>query len=403
MGQPVPQSMALLLADFQKRETKKAAKRQANRKSASSSRARKKALVEEMSRANQRLRRQAIILSLLPDLILTIQEDGSITFASAQVERQLQHKVDDLLGASINDILIPQSRKVLSNLVEILVNAAKTKDKQVVGDKPADAACVGNKAEDIGESAVPMEVVKLNALEQDNDDSDTSGGKGTGINSSLTNSTPRSPSASLANNSGSDPEDGTKALKESAKGKQRLSRSNGSSLGSTEYQKANAKLASNVRCKLKSMSTSAKSQVGHKDDVLGESVTSNNALARLSSLQHHPEEQGAKSSSKIRKASCEYSTSNRERSSPDDDFLAGVEEKKKEGNNGSASDDSGYREDSPEDSPSNDSSSESSTRGKFRLLGCYKLGGVVCFLPMLTTVDALSLFFTFRPKQATCS
>ena len=63
----MPQPVALLLFDARKRETKRTAKRAANRRSASTSRARKKALVEEMTKTNARLRRQALILSLLPD------------------------------------------------------------------------------------------------------------------------------------------------------------------------------------------------------------------------------------------------------------------------------------------------------------------------------------------------
>ena len=107
MKQPVPQSVALLLADARRKEEKKTAKRVANRKSACTSRARKKALVEEMTRTNARLRRQALILSLLPDLVIVISQEGEITFCSAQVERVLRHKIDDLVGSDIRDVLIP--------------------------------------------------------------------------------------------------------------------------------------------------------------------------------------------------------------------------------------------------------------------------------------------------------
>lgn len=84
-NQAVPQSIALLLADARRKEERTKAKRVANRKSACSSRARKKALVEEMTKANAWLRRQAMILSLLPDLVIAITVDGKITFCSAQV------------------------------------------------------------------------------------------------------------------------------------------------------------------------------------------------------------------------------------------------------------------------------------------------------------------------------
>lgn len=84
-GQQIPQPVAILLAEARKKEEKRTAKRAANRKSACSSRARKKALVEEMTKANAWLRRQAMILALLPDLVIAITVDGKITFCSAQV------------------------------------------------------------------------------------------------------------------------------------------------------------------------------------------------------------------------------------------------------------------------------------------------------------------------------
>ena len=83
--QPTPQPVALLLTDARRKHEKRTAKRVANRKSASSSRARKKALIDEMTKANARLRRQAMILALLPDLVIAINVDGTITFCSAQV------------------------------------------------------------------------------------------------------------------------------------------------------------------------------------------------------------------------------------------------------------------------------------------------------------------------------
>ena len=87
-NQPIPQPVALMLADARRKEEKRTAKRVANRKSACTSRARKKALVEEMTKTNARLRRQALILSLLPDLVIAITTEGEITFCSAQVSKE---------------------------------------------------------------------------------------------------------------------------------------------------------------------------------------------------------------------------------------------------------------------------------------------------------------------------
>lgn len=130
MNQPIPQSVALLLADAQRKEKKKTAKRAANRKSASTSRARKKALVEEMTRTNARLKRQALILSLLPDLVLATSLEGEITFCSAQVERILGHKAEDLVGVELDKLLVPSSRDILQKLFKRLLNPGKSRSSR---------------------------------------------------------------------------------------------------------------------------------------------------------------------------------------------------------------------------------------------------------------------------------
>ena len=89
-NQTIAQPVAMLLADARRKEEKRSAKRVANRKSACTSRARKKALVEEMTRTNARLKRQALILALLPDLVIAITVEGEITFCSAQVRSILR-------------------------------------------------------------------------------------------------------------------------------------------------------------------------------------------------------------------------------------------------------------------------------------------------------------------------
>ncbi len=115
--------MALLHADMRRKEEKRHAKRLANRKSAYTSRARKKALIEEMTRDNARLRRQALILSYLPDPVVAIRADGTITFCSMQVERVLRHDASSLLGANIEDIIVPSSRESIRGLIRDLIMA----------------------------------------------------------------------------------------------------------------------------------------------------------------------------------------------------------------------------------------------------------------------------------------
>jgi hypothetical protein len=142
-GQPIPQSLNLLLADARKKEERRINKRASNRRSASTSRARKKALVEEMTRLNAKLRRQALILSLLPDMVLAIDVDGVITFCSAQAERILQHNSEDLVGAKLSQLLVPPSRDALSRLVDELVatqSKAAANAANAVGDGGDDDA-----------------------------------------------------------------------------------------------------------------------------------------------------------------------------------------------------------------------------------------------------------------------
>ncbi len=170
-NQPIPQQVALLLAEARRREEKKNAKRVANRKSACTSRARKKAFVEEMTRMNARLKRQAVILSLLPDLVIAIKLDGTITFCSAQVGRVLRHDVEKLIGANINNLLIKNSRKDLARLIHKLAAAEKAaleenNNKEI--DESGRSSNSGNQstAAVVSESSEqgypPLSVVKVN-------------------------------------------------------------------------------------------------------------------------------------------------------------------------------------------------------------------------------------------------
>jgi PAS domain S-box-containing protein len=316
MKQPVPQTVSLLLADARRKTEKKEAKRVANRKSACTSRARKKALVQEMTETNARLKRQALILALLPDLVIVIDVEGEITFCSAQVERVLRHKNEHLIGAKLANLLVPSSRDALQNLVSELVESEKAAAADMEVD-PIQSKGLGGALEEsnglkadedngpsisagsggdtsatpaaavVSEpSSFPLSVFKVDAAvaSDENDTSDISASNGlTGAckePSSLTksaSSSQRSPTASSASigNSGSD--DGKK------------NGSNNSSVctESKKLQNANANLERNVRWHNKKMKANKK--IGNMDDVIGGFVTANNASARLSSLQHLPE------------------------------------------------------------------------------------------------------------------
>lgn len=390
LKQSVPQYLALLLAEARRKHRKKNAKRVANRKSASTSRARKKALVEEMTRTNARLKRQALILSLIPDLVVAISSNGEITFCSAQVEKVLQHKADDLVGAQLSNLLLPASREALGTLVNGLVIAEKS--KAAANGQPAEAghgtkqkmqsnAGIAEKkaanlnrngnsngsrssrsradtsgAAIVSEQSFPLSVVEvdskqsarpsgeINAEQNDNSDTSMSNINGKPQLSSLTNST-RSPAISSGDEKAAGQEGSTNR-------KRPHSSDDSSSLSSDakNMSKANENLDRNVRWhNQRMMEGSQKSDHdGPKDDVTGASVTANNATARLSSLKHVPDY------SKRKEEKTARYESNGDQSSSDDSLLAGVEEKKKEGEN--ASDDSGYRE-------SNDSREETSSSG----------------------------------------
>mmetsp|Transcript_86172 Transcript_86172/g.248839 ORF Transcript_86172/g.248839 Transcript_86172/m.248839 type:complete len:814 (+) Transcript_86172:233-2674(+) len=395
MNQPVPQSVALLLADAQRKEKKKTAKRAANRKSASTSRARKKALVEEMTRTNVRLKRQALILALLPDLVVATTMEGEITFCSAQVERLLGHRAEDLVGLHLERLLVPSSQDALKKLFKRLADpkkevrrgAKRRHDEKEAGGNPAEGNSVGKAngekgdrrsaqsgsgttsgAALISEQSFPLAVVEVDSKQQqskrhgnsetsnavgsrrlrehsDNSTSNNSGSNNSGSKqqiSSLSNATGMSPNDSPSEDDGAQGEEKqSKRTKSPKKGKVHPS-SDDSSL-SSEAKKASDNLDRNVRWhnqRLMDDKQAADEDQGPKDDVTGASVTANNASARLSSLKHIP----------IRTAK---KNEENDQSSSDDSLLAGVEEKKKVENQ---SDDSGYRE-------SNDSREETSSSG----------------------------------------
>lgn len=86
----MPTAQMQLVAAQQAEEMRKSAKRAANRRSASTCRQRRKFFVENMADANERMRKRARVLSLLPDMILAMRRDGVITYASENCRQFLQ-------------------------------------------------------------------------------------------------------------------------------------------------------------------------------------------------------------------------------------------------------------------------------------------------------------------------
>lgn len=89
--QPPPLHVQQLMDQQIQEELRKNAKRAANRRSASTCRARKKVLVETMAEANERMRKRSRVLSLLPDMILAMRRDGVITYASENCRQFLMY------------------------------------------------------------------------------------------------------------------------------------------------------------------------------------------------------------------------------------------------------------------------------------------------------------------------
>lgn len=404
-NQNVPQPLALLLADARRKEEKRTAKRVANRKSACTSRARKKALVEEMTRTNAKLKRQALILSLLPDLVVAITVDGEITFCSAQVERVLRHSVNDLVGSNLMDILLPASKEALQHLIGVLLAAEanemtsqSNRNKEDNGGSLSSSAESSNDVAIVSEQSFPLSVVKVMGPDKNSPKKSSSNGNTTSSNGSsdekgknnLTNSSlGNSSSQSLSDedraarsnksNNGNNRNRGMDGSSSSPRAGANLcdeTSSSESKLRASEALNRNVQHHKDQLCKDK-MEQNNK----HKDDVTGASVTANNADARLSSLQHCPKNGNnqltmeEKSDSKKNSISYENLEVQSSSSASSDSLLSGVEEKPPSkantapsqrpprGTNENESEDSGFRAGS-ENSGSSDDSSTNQQNGQ---------------------------------------
>lgn len=123
-----------ILADARRMEERKAAKRIANRKAASNSRARKRMQMEQLMENNASLQRYADILHALPDWILLITMDGLISFSSIHPLQQVVCPTNggDTPTSTTNlyDILLPSSHKTLKRLIRNLLAGEDHKDQE---------------------------------------------------------------------------------------------------------------------------------------------------------------------------------------------------------------------------------------------------------------------------------
>jgi hypothetical protein len=339
-GYQIPQAVAILLADARRKEEKRQAKRIANRKSACTSRARKKAKIDQLMNENAQLRRLELILSYLPDPIIVVSPTGVITFCNTQVERVFKHKVNELVGANIEDVMIPKSRGVIKKLIRDMLVAgqelsetsdtsdsnaaiAKKQSKSKSGEGSGSSGDRNVISENTSESAFPLLEVKLNSTDVD-------------AAEDVSDSDENRRLASLAHKDSSfNSNEGDDTTPNSSE---------------KEMRTSNA-LAKNVEaCKInKNKAKAEQVRFAHKDDVMGASVTANNADAKLSSLMHEPSSLKNDTNTKLASDKQEDQS---------DSSLSKASSDKAQAKLGTSSEDSGYREsgESPEDSNSSSSS-----------------------------------------------
>eukprot|EP00804_Cyclotella_cryptica_P013807 CCRYP_019433-RB/>CCRYP_019433-RB protein AED:0.09 eAED:0.09 QI:1690/1/1/1/0.75/0.4/5/278/505 len=292
--QPIPNTVRIALENARKKESKKHAQRMANRKSASTSRARKKLLIDELTAANARLQRQALILSCLPDPVVVIGTDGEIKFCSVPFQRMLRHKVDDLLGSSIEEIIVPDSRQAIRQLIQTTLVEAEQREiaaqaeglQQNQANGGADDSCshICGRSLDFCdhtnatslplEESIPLAEVNLGSTHDDGALKSASNSlSGPSIKKSH-NTIINQSQALLTRNSSSLSSDSTTSEDK----EQPLSKKAKSS--------GDIKKAHSEDCTSSNQFELSNSRAINIDDVMGSSVTSNNADARLSSLMH---------------------------------------------------------------------------------------------------------------------
>ncbi len=417
-----------------------------------------------MTYDNARLRRQALILSYLPDPVVAITADGVITFCSMQVERVLRHNISDLLGANIEDLIVPDSREAIRRLIRDLVIAeqravsfAEGGGSGISGGDGIEAAggnvrgrnrgSEGSSGREDGrndsgvsssavvisehssEQSFPLLEVKVRAGQSSEavgageDVSDSSGDPPSKNNgktrtngaaptefSSLTHKNSSfGPESSMEEEktSGGDapPAKKTRVDSGTATAKSEIqSPTNSGKTHSTEsdestsFDKNGHKVTINLPRNFHMKSSKDPPETvrfSHKDDVMGASVTANNADARLSSLMHYPDKNPAKVDTpspdgntevvpSIRRkhvtaprGKCKEEKQEEQSSSSAESTLTPSKNKKNpKSRSGNSSEDSGYREsnESPEESNeyAEDSSSSSASFDQSKKKGkCY--------------------------------
>ncbi|CAM9312842.1 unnamed protein product [Hapterophycus canaliculatus] len=119
--------LSRIIEEHRRQDEKRRVKRAANRKSASTSRARKKAYVDEMTAKNERMKQHALVLSMLPDLVLAVCRTGEMTYVSPACQWLLLHSPEDMTGANIFELVSPECHPLLRKIIsENLSRPVKT-------------------------------------------------------------------------------------------------------------------------------------------------------------------------------------------------------------------------------------------------------------------------------------
>jgi len=133
----VPLSIDTLACGEQKKsnDEKLLSKRISNRKSARVSRARKKAVVEEMAKTNEEMKLHQRVLDLLPDAIFAVDRSGYITYSSAACSSFLKVSATDLSEQKIYRFVSPDNRETLKSHIQELFASGQKNTNQASKDK----------------------------------------------------------------------------------------------------------------------------------------------------------------------------------------------------------------------------------------------------------------------------
>jgi len=105
------------LRQLTKAELVREHKRAANRKSALVSREKRRMFEDEVMHASRRLKWQKRILDMLPDLIISVNRHGSISYASRSVLERL-HLSSRVLGTPVFEVVAPEARGAAAVLLQ---------------------------------------------------------------------------------------------------------------------------------------------------------------------------------------------------------------------------------------------------------------------------------------------